>query len=264
MGFCRVHRVHPAFAGLALLVACASLKPGWAQDSRNGHLLPTPPPPPLSPLPPVAAKSGNQFAWRPAMTQSLLFLGIQHGYRIGDQANTRAALKGPFVRDYFDSVAGIRGWDDGDSVLANYVGHPMQGAVTGYIQVQNDPSRRAVEFGDGSAYWRSRWRAFLFSAAYSTQYEMGPLGEAAIGNVGKTPGTKGAVDLVITPTLGVAWMVTEDALDKYLVQSFERRVRNPVARLVVRASINPSRSMANLLRGKAPWHRDSRGGVREP
>ena len=264
MGFCTflVPRVHPAFAGFAFLVLSAGLKPGWAQLSSpsggNGKALS-----PLAATAPVVSLSSPRFDWNPALRQSLLFLGIQHGYRIADQPNTRAALKGPFLRDYVDSVAGLRGWDDGDSVLANYVGHPMQGAVTGYIQVQNDPARRAVQFGD-SAYWQSRWRAFAFSAVYSTQYELGPLGEGAIGNVGKTPGTKGAVDLVITPTLGVAWMVTEDALDKYLVERFERKFRNPVARLVLRSSINPSRSMANMLRGRVPWHRDSRGGVREP
>ena len=256
-----VRTIHPAFAGLlGIALVSGSLTPGWAQEtpsagsgsSSAGGL-----------APPLIAKTDTRFEWRPALTQSLFFLGIQHGFRLADQANTRSGLKGPFFRDYVDSVAGLRGWDDGDSALANYVGHPMQGAVTGYIQVQNDrPRLRAAEFG-GAAYWESRWRAFLFSAAYSTQYEVGPLGEAAIGNVGRQPGTKGAVDLVITPTLGMAWMVTEDALDKYLVSAFERRVKNPVARLVLRSSVNPSRSMANLLRLKVPWHRDSRGGVRD-
>lgn len=260
MGICTlaVRRLRPAFATFLLTVNAA-----YAQEltgsgsSSHAHEATVASPPP------VTAQTAK-FQWRPAFAQSLLFLGIQHGYRIADQPNTRAGLRGPFLRDYFDSVKGIQGWDDGDSVLANYVGHPMQGAVTGYIQVQNDPALRAVEFGEGSAYWQSRWRAFLYSAAYSTQYEIGPLGEAAIGNVGRTPGTKGAVDLVITPTLGMAWMVTEDALDRYLVRAFERKFQNPFARLVLRASINPSRSMSNLLRFRVPWHRDSRGGVREP
>jgi hypothetical protein len=172
-------------------------------------------------------------------------------------------LKGPYLRDWMTSVSNIRGWDDGDTVMANYVAHPMEGAIAGYIQVQNDPKYRKVRFGD-EGYWRSRLRAFVWSSIYSTNYELGPLGDAAIGNLGMNPaGGKGAVDLVITPTLGMGWMLTEDALDRHLISRIERNWRNPVGRLMVRSWLNPSRSMANVLRGRWPWHRDDRGGVRE-
>lgn len=218
-------------------------------------------------LPQNQPQNGNlsptrSFDWRPAFKQSLWFLSIQQGYRVALQPDTRAALKGPYLRDWLTSVSNLRGWDDGDTVMANYVGHPMEGAIAGYIQVQNDPRYRKVRFGD-EGYWRSRLRAFTWASIYSTNYELGPLGDGAIGNLGMTPGTKGAVDLVITPTLGIGWMVTEDALDRHLIARIERNWRHPVARMMVRSWLNPSRSMANVLRGRWPWYRDDRGGLRE-
>lgn len=209
---------------------------------------------------PESAKEGR-FRWGPALRQSGMFLGIQHSYRLGLQPSTREELRGPFIRDYFTSVRGLSGWDDGDSALANYVGHPMAGAIAGFIQIQNDPSGMTQEFGSSRQYWRSRLRALAWSAAFSTQYELGPLGEAAIGNVGKTPGTKGAVDLVITPVLGLAWLITEDVLDRRVVLPLEKRLQSPMARLMIRSWLNPSRSFTNALRFKTPWHRDTRPGV---
>jgi hypothetical protein len=204
----------------------------------------------------------NAFQLDPALRQSFTFLFMQQSFRVATQTGTRRELEGPYFRDWFTSVGNIRGWHDGDPVIANYVAHPMEGAVAGYIQVQNDPRFRKVRFGD-EGYWRSRWRAFLWSTIYSTNYEVGPLGDGAIGNVGKQPGTKGVVDLVVTPTLGMGWMMTEDALDRHLIARIERKWRNPAARLMIRSWLNPSRSMANVLRGRWPWYRDDRGGVRE-
>ena len=33
----------------------------------------------------------------------------------------------------------MSGWNDGNPVITNYVGHPMMGAITGFVQIQNDP-----------------------------------------------------------------------------------------------------------------------------
>jgi hypothetical protein len=216
-------------------------------------------------LPRTAGGSSNghdstSFNWQPAFRQSLTFLTIQQGFRIATQSGTREELKGPYFRDWFTSVTNLRGWDDGDSVMANYVAHPMEGAIAAYIQVQNDPRYRKVQFGD-DGYWRSRFKAFVWSAVYSTNYELGPLGDGAIGNVGKQAGTKGAVDLVVTPTVGMGWMMTEDVLDRHLIARIERKIHSPAARLLMRSWLNPSRSMANVLRGRWPWYRDDRGGV---
>jgi hypothetical protein len=203
------------------------------------------------------------FEWTTALRESITFLTIQQGFRIVVQPDTRSALKGSYFRDWMTSVTNLRGWSDGDDALANYVAHPMAGAVYGYIYIQNHRDFRKTRFGEND-YWRSRLRALAWSSVSSTNYELGPLGDGAIGNVGRQPGTKGAVDLVVTPTLGLAWMVTEDALDRHLIARLENKWRSPAARLLVRSWLNPSRSMANVLRGHWPWYRDDRGGVTLP
>lgn len=184
------------------------------------------------------------------------FLTIQHGVRL-TQEKTIDQLHGPFFEDYFESVRGLRGWKDGDSAFTNYVGHPMQGAVTGYIQVQNDPRGRRASITDGAVYWKSRLKAMAWSAAYSTQFELGPYSEASIGNVGKTPGTMGFVDLVVTPTGGLGIMLAEDAFDQFVVARLERQVSPPTMRFL-RMVFSPNRTVANLLRFKKPWRRDNR------
>jgi hypothetical protein len=76
-------------------------------------------------------------------------------------------------------------WGDGDDFLVNYIGHPLEGAVTGDIFIQNDPHGRSESFGKSGAYWKSRFRAMLYAAAYSAYFEVGPvLSEAALGNEG--------------------------------------------------------------------------------
>jgi hypothetical protein len=104
-------------------------------------------------------------------------------------------------------------------------------------------------------YWQSRFKSMGWMAAASTHYELGPLGEAAFGNVGLEPGTKGAVDLVITPTLGLATLVVEDFADAKLIMPIERTFTTATSAWTVRSLLNPSRSMANLLSFKVPWHR---------
>jgi hypothetical protein len=188
-------------------------------------------------------------------------LGLEHGVRLALEPETREGLKGPFVRDYFASVRSLRGWSDGDSFAVTYIAHPMQGAATGFIAVQNDPGFRRAEFGRSRLYWVSRLRATAFAALYSEQLEIGPVSEASIGNVQMKPQATGIVDHVITPTLGLGWMVGEDVLDRYLVRRIERWTTHPVPRLLARGILNPTRSFSNLLRGKPPWHRDTRGGV---
>jgi hypothetical protein len=201
--------------------------------------------------------------WKPLLAQSLTFLWIQHTFRFLTEPGTRAEMRGPFFADWFTSVRNTRGWRDGDEFLVNYIGHPMQGSVTNYIYVHNDPKNRELEAGFNKAYFKSRMKAMLFSTVYSTQFELGLLGEAALGNVGRVPTPKSQhpmayVDLVVTPTLGTVWMMSEDALDRLLIKRLENHVENRFVRLMVRGFLNPSRSFANVLRGRYPWHRDGR------
>lgn len=204
----------------------------------------------------------GRLEWKPLLLQNGLFLGLQHGYRFATQDKTRQNIRGPFFRDYANSLKGFSGWDDGDEWVANYLGHPLQGAVYGFTYLHNHTREKFIPADFRSKdYWQSRFKSMAWMAAASTHYELGPLGEAAFGNVGLEPGTKGAVDLVITPALGLATLVVEDFADAKLIMPLERRIRNRYFRLVVRSLFNPSRSMANLLSFKVPWHRDTRAGV---
>ena len=204
----------------------------------------------------VAARedTDQSFHWRTAAEQALLFLGVQHGYAL-TQPKTRRDLSGPFFRDYVRSVASLGKWEDGGRFFTNYVAHPMQGALLGFVWVQNDPKGKAAAFGRSKSYWRSRAKALAWSAAWSTQFELGPVSQASIGNVG-LHGKQTWVDIVVTPTVGTAWLVAEDALDRYLIRRIERKTDNRFVRIVARMIFNPTRSSANLLRFEKPWRRD--------
>jgi hypothetical protein len=215
--------------------------------------------PPIDRAKPVKQKGVN---WQGVWSQSAFFLAVEHGYRLGTQPGTRNALKGEFFDDWFTSVAATHGWGDADDFLTNYIGHPMMGAVVGHIFTQNDPRGGTREFSWEAGYWNSRLKATAWSALYSTQFELGPISEASIGNVGY-PGQSlsGAVDLVVSPLAGLGWQVGEDALDKYLIVKIENWTRNPVALMLARSFLNPTRSFANAMRFQLPWHRDMRPGI---
>ncbi len=206
--------------------------------------------------PEVEPPQSDGFRWKPAIRQSLLLLAIQHGYAM-TQPKTRRELKGPFFKDYFESLGNLGGWADGGRFFTNYIAHPLQGAATGFIQIHNDPKGMRQQFGSSKKYWKSRLKAMGWSAAMSTQFELGPISQASIGNVGKARKLT-YVDLVVTPTIGAALIVSEDALDRFVVRWVEDRTRNFYLRIATRMLLNPSRSCANLLRFKKPWKRDNR------
>ena len=72
------------------------------------------------------------------------------------------------------------------------------------------------------------------------------------------PDTSGWVDHVVTPAGAFAFMVAEDALDHYFVEWVERRVGNRVVRGILRVVFHPSRTFANVVQNRAPWHRPDR------
>ena len=198
----------------------------------------------------------RSFHWSTAIKQSLVFLGVQHGYAM-TQPKTRRDLSGPFFKDYGRSVKSLHGWADGGRFFTNYIAHPLQGSFLGFIQIQNDPKGMSLSFDKSSAYWRSRLKALAWSAAWSTQFEIGPISQASIGNVG-LHGKQTYVDLVMTPIGGFGLLVVEDVLDKHFVRMIERRSPgNFYIKVASRTFLNPTRSVANLLRLKAPWYRDS-------
>jgi hypothetical protein len=204
----------------------------------------------------------NAFDWNAAFRQSMFFLSIEHAFRLATESGTRADLKGPFFKDYFRAVRSLRGWDDGDPFLVNYIGHPMAGSVSGFIQIHNDPKGVKEKVSLNKSYWRSRLKAFGWSFAYSTQFELGLFSEASLGNIGIRPYGKSKhpmayVDLVVTPVVGTGWLVGEDMLDRYLIKWVEDKIGNRALRLLIRTFLNPTRSFANILRAQKPWYRDN-------
>lgn len=212
--------------------------------------------------------SGKQcrFKWGAALRQYGTFLTVQH---VMNRGTYKGTLQGPFFGDWANAVSKFRfsNFSDDDPFLVNYIGHPMMGAVTGRIAIQNDPMAADLEVGKNKRYWKSRAKAMAFAAVYSVQWELGPVSETSIGNLGSfeyashangkmTNGT-GMVDLVATPALGTAWLVGEDAIDKYGIAKLERVSHNPAWLMGIQV-LNPTRAVSNLLRFKAPWYRDSR------
>ncbi|MCU1283896.1 MAG: hypothetical protein JWO13_246 [Acidobacteriales bacterium] len=214
----------------------------------------------------LADKHRCSFKWRLALGESLEFLAVQHYM---NRSTYDGTLKGRFFADYVNSVGQYRlsRWSDGDPFIVDYIGHPMMGAVTGRIQIQNDPRGSTLQFAESKNYWKSRARALAFSAIYAAQWELGPASETSIGNIGSfeyysetshnmTNGT-GTVDLVMTPVGGTAWLIGEDALDKYAIARLERVSQRKLWLLAI-SVLNPTRSVGNVLRLKMPWYRDTR------
>ena len=68
--------------------------------------------------------------------------------------------------------------------------------------------------------------------------------------------------MVITPTAGVGLSVLENAIDRYLIRRMEGKSgRSRLRKILLRSTMNPNRTFANVLRMKVPWHRDNRRGV---
>lgn len=229
-------------------------------------------------------RNEDKFQWRPALVQSVEFLLFEHAFRLADDPYLRYLLfHKPFWHDWLVSADqfDMSRWGDGDDFLVNYIGHPMQGGVTGNIYVQNDPRARALKFGRSKQYWQSRMKAMAFSAAYSAYFEIGPvLSEVAIGNEGGytyTPGcghyvcdrpgykpptnNTGWVDFIVTPTMGTGLMILEDAIELKIV---DRIVKDDprFGFKVLRSALAPTHSMANMLAGRMPWFRFSENSLR--
>jgi hypothetical protein len=211
-------------------------------------------------LDPVQPEDGQPdgTAWRSVASDSTRFLSFQHAYRIAFQAKTRRFLGGAFFGDYGSSIKGLGGWEDGDNAFTNYLLHPLQGAASGLVFLHNDPGAGQLEFGKSGSYWRSRLKAMGFAALYGAQFELGPISEASIGNVGKTRGTMGFVDLVVTPIGGFGWIVAEDAIDRFVIRSLEKKWKRKGLIRFIRVALNPARSFANVMGLKLPWYRPGR------
>jgi hypothetical protein len=219
------------------------------------------------------------YHWKGLLLQSFAFDMLQNATRVmtADQNDRHLLLNKPYWSNYWASLQqfNMRRWNDGDAISVNYIGHPMEGAIAGYIEVQNDPRGRLLQISRDPRYWKSRGRAFLWETIYSTAWEIGPIGETAIFNQGgftyplgckkndltceataRYTNNTGWVDFIITPTAGTLWLIGEDTLDRYVTNPLVHRHPHAFRYLLLRASLNPSSSLANMLRGHFPWWRD--------
>lgn len=225
----------------------------------------------------------ERFHWGPALWQSVEFLVLEHAWRLAWDPYARyLVFHKPFWHDYLASADHfeMNRWGDGDDFLVNYIGHPLEGSVSGNIFLQNDPQGRSARFGKSRAYWNSRLKALGWAAVYSAYFEIGPiLSEAALGNEGgytyipgcgayptchKEPGkhykpptnNTGWVDFVVTPTIGTGWILLEDAIETKFVDRIADG-RPDLRYKILRGALSPSRTMSNFLAGKPPWYRYS-------
>jgi hypothetical protein len=211
--------------------------------------------------------------------QSLAFTGIELGYRASTDFFMRYEVAhGPYWHNYMVSLQhwDMNRWSDGDDFLVDDIGHPMQGAVSAFIEIQNSPRQRRLRLSKSKEYWRSRFLGMMWATVFSTQQKIGPLGEAALGSDGGytyvpncaypcsswRPGqtylnNTGWTDFIMTPVGGTAWVVFEDFLDREVSDRVQNAMPNSVVLPnIVRAALNPARSMANFVRWRNPWYRD--------
>ena len=221
------------------------------------------------------------FHWRRALTESFTFLLIEQAYVVHTDFYWVVSENGvPFNhywRDYKQSLSqwAHSGWNDGDPNWFGYVGHPIQGALTGFIQIQNDPRSERQVFSRTKSYWKSRLKAAVWNAVYSTQWNLGPLSEVTVEKYGtkdRAPWTYagtfpcshhcltgvGQIDIVLTPLGGTGWLIGEDFLDEKVVRRIEGSTRSRFLIDTARVSLNPLRAGANMLHGQHPWYRATR------
>jgi hypothetical protein len=228
---------------------------------------------------PSGSHKKEGFHWQRALLESFMFLSIEQAYVVHDDYKWVVVENGVplnhFWRDYKQSLHSWleSGWNDGDALMYGYVGHPIQGALTSYIQIQNDPRGDSLEFSNTRAYWHSRLRATIWNTVYSTQWNIGPFSEMTVEKYGakvRSPWNQdgtwpctskhcytgvGQIDLVMTPVGGFVWTVGEDWLDKQIAVPVEEVTRNHFLIDFTRCAVNPIRGGASILHGRRPWWR---------
>ena len=233
----------------------------------------------IKPEPVVASQvlPQQRFHVRSALRQSFEFLMLQHAFRIADDPGLRYTLAhSTFFHNWFASYKGydLGRWGDGDDFLVNDIGHPLQGAVASRIFIQNSPGAGSLQIGKNHKYWTNRLKGMAWAAAFEVQWKVGPLSETSIGNAGGwfyVPGcgiklsclndpkdpkpptnNTGLSDWVLTPVVGMGWVMLEDTLDKYVVAKVAEN-HAVIGGKILRTALEPSRSFAGLFMGKLPW-----------
>ena len=142
--------------------------------------------PELEAASPEGATNQRGVHWGSLLKQDLFWLTFQHIDRLIMEPQTRAALNGPYFKDWSYIVHHVQWsrWSDGDKFFTSNIGHPAQGAVVGYIFRQNDGNSIGVEqdFHD-PAYRKGLLKAFAFITVDAFNWKLGPASEATIGHV---------------------------------------------------------------------------------
>lgn len=232
---------------------------GGAVDFANGH-------------------ARESYHWKGLLWQSFAFISAEDAFRFSTDYYVRhLTATAPYWRDYMISMThwDMTRWSDGDDFLVDDIGHPMQGAVSAYLEIQNSPTQRNLRIGESGAYWKSRFLAMMWANLFSIQQKIGPLGEAAIGSAGgytyplncpypckslhpssRYTNNTGWTDFIMTPVGGTAWVIGEDAIDRFITGPLQDAHPDRLFPKIVRGALNPTRTAANALRGRNPWYRD--------
>jgi hypothetical protein len=224
--------------------------------------------------PPKTTK--DKFHWGPALVQATSMTLFAHAWRAAWDPSLRYDLAHkPFFHDWFASYPGydMSRWNDGDDFIVNDVGHPLGGAALGRVYLQNDDASW-VQISKTRQYWGSRLKALAWMAVWSTQFEIGPLSETAFGNqggwtyvngcgtalsclqhpeYGPPTNNTGWTDFIMTPVVGLLWILGEDTADRYIVTPIARQ-HHILGRGILGTALEPSRSFASMFAGHAPWH----------
>ncbi len=211
--------------------------------------------------PSAPKKEQPSVEWKPLAYDSLRFIVLMNAFRIATEPGTRAGLHNPLFSGYINAIQNLHGWDDGDPFYVNYIGHPMQGAVSSFIWSNRDAAFNREHIGWNSGYAKAKLRSGAFAYALSLMFEIGPVSEASIGQIQRYKPATGVVDHVITPSVGLMWSAGEDAVDDSLVRYIEEHSDNVTAKTLARSVLNPARSFANLMAWKYPWYRTNRPGA---
>jgi len=211
-----------------------------------------------------------KFHWKAALLEQLEYLTLETSWNLTTNYwVSYYTFHGHWLQDWFAADAGFKfsRWNDANPIIDDYVAHPMMGAITMDIFIQNDPRGMSIEFQNTKAYWHSRLWALLYSAIYSAEWKLGPVSEASFGRTGgfdyydknakKVTNGTGTVGLVVTPVGGWVWAMAEDFMDYHVISKLDPLTGNWFY-LFSMSFLNPCRSFANLMRYKAPWYRDTR------
>ncbi len=191
------------------------------------------------------------IAWRSLVRDSIVLLLAQHTVRLTFEESTRESLAGPFFEEWFASAGSLCCWNDGDRKTTNYLWHPLLGSTTSFVFANNHRASQETPIGSNRHYWKAKGAQAIYSFIYEINFELGPLSEASIGNVGLQPGQMTYCDFVVTPGIGLLISIAEDAARLHIIDRVKRSHLywgNTLAVL-----LNPTRSVANVMGGKRPW-----------